>query len=153
MNTELLLKLMRMTTSDNDGEALVAIRKANAMLAAEKKDWEDLIVRSSQVRSQDNSFRTPPSQRKPPPSRNPYADAWKRANPRPRTRPEPDSDLLDSMLDVVLAEVDLSSSFYDLVRSIKRQFDEKGTISERQAEVVRNAYNRAMKNKRGQRAR
>jgi hypothetical protein len=40
---ELLIKLMGMTTSANDGEALVAVRKANELLAANKWSWEKLI--------------------------------------------------------------------------------------------------------------
>lgn len=40
---DLLLKLLRLTESDTDGEALSAIRKANALLKANKWDWEKLL--------------------------------------------------------------------------------------------------------------
>lgn len=40
---ELLIKILGMTTSDNDGQALVAIRKANALLDAAGWTWERLI--------------------------------------------------------------------------------------------------------------
>jgi len=40
---ELLLKLLKMTTSDNDGEALTALRKANALLRSAGWDWDKLI--------------------------------------------------------------------------------------------------------------
>jgi len=40
---ELLIKLLRMTTSDNDNEALMGIRKANALLTAAGWDWQKLI--------------------------------------------------------------------------------------------------------------
>ena len=39
-----LQKLMAMTTSDNDGEALNAIRRANDLLAKNGKSWSDFIV-------------------------------------------------------------------------------------------------------------
>lgn len=41
---ELLLKLLRMTTSSNDGEAIVAIRKANELLQSAGWDWDKLIA-------------------------------------------------------------------------------------------------------------
>lgn len=40
---ELLLKLLKMTTSSNDGECLTAIRKANALLTSSAWDWDMLI--------------------------------------------------------------------------------------------------------------
>lgn len=41
---ELLLKLLKMTASDNDGEALTAIRKATALLAFAGWDWDRLLA-------------------------------------------------------------------------------------------------------------
>lgn len=40
---ELLLKLLKMTTSTNDAEALVAMRKANALLASAGWTWDRLL--------------------------------------------------------------------------------------------------------------
>jgi len=61
---ELLIKLLRMTTSDNDGEALTALRKANAFLNAAGWDWERLI--HGKIRIIEDPFKnlgTPPSGR------------------------------------------------------------------------------------------
>lgn len=52
---ELLLKLLKMTTSDNDGEALTAIRKANALLSASAWDWDQLI--HSKIRIIEDPFK------------------------------------------------------------------------------------------------
>ena len=41
---ELLTKLLKMTTSSNDGEALTAIRKANDVLATAGWDWDRLMA-------------------------------------------------------------------------------------------------------------
>lgn len=41
---ELLLKMLKMTTSDNDGQALVAIRKANALMESAGWDWDRLFA-------------------------------------------------------------------------------------------------------------
>lgn len=38
-----LTKLLAMTTSDSDGEALNALRLANRMLTAEKLTWEEVL--------------------------------------------------------------------------------------------------------------
>jgi hypothetical protein len=42
MNVEMLTKLMMMTTSSHDGEALNAIRMANQMLSKHKLSWQDV---------------------------------------------------------------------------------------------------------------
>lgn len=41
---DLLLKMLNMTTSDNDGVALVAIRKCNTLLQASGWTWEKLLA-------------------------------------------------------------------------------------------------------------
>lgn len=38
-----LLKILRLTTSPNDHEALAAIRKANEMLSSNDTSWDKLI--------------------------------------------------------------------------------------------------------------
>lgn len=40
----LLVKLLKMTTSSNDGEALVAVRKANQLLAEAGWDWDRVMA-------------------------------------------------------------------------------------------------------------
>lgn len=40
---DLLIKIMRMTESDNENMQLVALRKANSLLKEEKWDWERLL--------------------------------------------------------------------------------------------------------------
>ena len=40
---KMFLKLMSLTTSSFDGEALNAIRMANAVLARTNQTWEDLL--------------------------------------------------------------------------------------------------------------
>lgn len=42
MDVEKFTKLMKMTTSSHDGEALNALRMANAMLSRHKLDWSDI---------------------------------------------------------------------------------------------------------------
>lgn len=126
MNTELLLKLMRMTTSDSDGEALVAIRKANAMLAAEKKDWSDVLGGSNKSPPIPSNWRTPPSKR-----------------PAPTYRASGVS--VDVMLDVLLKTVPRRHSFYDYVKSVHSRHTLYGSITQKQYEVIDKAYMREMR--------
>ena len=43
IDKERLIRLLRMTESDRDAEALIAIRKSNQMLRAHNKSWSDVI--------------------------------------------------------------------------------------------------------------
>lgn len=53
-----LRKLMQMTTSDNDHEALASLRAANAILAAHELSWERVFSRTVTVV---NEFEPAPS--------------------------------------------------------------------------------------------
>lgn len=44
MNIEKIVKLLNLTTSDSDGEALNAIRLANSILRKANRTWSDLIT-------------------------------------------------------------------------------------------------------------
>ena len=56
-----LIKMLGMTASSHDGEALVAIRKANALLAESNMNWHEFLM---SFRISDQSYMTPPSKRK-----------------------------------------------------------------------------------------
>lgn len=95
----LLLKLLRMTTSDNDGEALTAMRKANELLASAGWDWEKLLagkivmvgdpfgnVAVPEARRNNSSFTSPP-----PPAPPPRPAPMRPAPAPPRSTPPPPS--------------------------------------------------------------
>lgn len=52
MNVDGFIKLMMMTTSSYDNEALVAIRKANAILASANLTWEEFVLGLQKMPSQ-----------------------------------------------------------------------------------------------------
>jgi hypothetical protein len=52
---ELLIKLLRMTESDNDPEALTALRKVNAFMRSAGWDWEKLV--NSKIRIIEDPFK------------------------------------------------------------------------------------------------
>lgn len=80
----LLCKLLKMTTSNNDGEALVAIRKANEQLAKVGGDWEKLFFGKVTVIA--DPFE---NLRKPPPAKAPYGDVARPVPQPPWTQPAP----------------------------------------------------------------
>lgn len=54
MNLEKVVKLLNLTTSDSDGEALNAIRAANAFLAKTRVTWND-VIESKRARRTESS--------------------------------------------------------------------------------------------------
>lgn len=85
---ELLLKLLKMTTSSNDGECLTAIRKANALLLSSAWDWDMLI--HAKIRIIEDPFKnlgTPPTGAKAPANSGSYAPTPGASTPpRPPTQ-------------------------------------------------------------------
>jgi hypothetical protein len=89
---ELLIKLLKMSTSPNDGEALISIRKANDLLKTAGWDWEKLIhgkikviedpFKSVDVPLNRNAHSAPPPAPRPRPAPPPF-------NPPPPPRPAP----------------------------------------------------------------
>lgn len=95
---ELLLKMLNMTTADNDGQALVAIRKANALLASSGWTWEKLLLGKivvvadpfANIKSPDSSKKSASSGSAPPPRPQPAApNAGWGSSPPPFKRPTP----------------------------------------------------------------
>lgn len=95
-NLGLLIKLLKMTTSSNDAEAIVAMRKANEQLIKFGGDWERLLLGKVTVigdpfagldtppppRAHDAAAPMPPSRPAPPPP--PYS-----YTPPPPRPPQP----------------------------------------------------------------
>lgn len=55
MDMQKLSKLMMLTTSDNDYEALASLRKANSLVSAGGKTWSDLLLSVTHKPSKDNT--------------------------------------------------------------------------------------------------
>jgi hypothetical protein len=104
---ELLLKLLKMTTSSNDAECLVAIRKANAVLKGANWDWDKLIAGKIKVIADPfSSISTPPSSGgmninvpRRPAATAPYQPPQSRYKPKPQyTPPPPPKNTIDSTM-------------------------------------------------------
>jgi hypothetical protein len=86
---ELLLKLLKMTTSSHDGEALAAVRRANSLLSSAGWDWDRLLAGKIVVVADPfSSIPTPDQYAKP--TTSPQAPKPPRApQPPPRQPPTP----------------------------------------------------------------
>lgn len=125
MDTTRLIKLLNLTTSPEDGEALSAVRFANALLAKEGKTWEQ-VLNSSGPSIGDIFSHTwrPPA--------NPYV------NPALRDR-----EKIMRMFDAVLYSV--KSSAREFIESLHEQFLDRGSLSQKQYDALEKFYNNAQR--------
>ena len=119
MNQEKFTRLMIMTTSSFDGEALNAIRMANAMLAEHNFNWEDFISGKMQAKAI--------------------------PQPRPRSRRMDQHGEDANLIEEAKESVNQKASFYKVIESISNWFDDKGFITDRQREVLQRAVEEARK--------
>ncbi len=94
-----LIKLMQMTTSANDTEALLAVRKANEQMQKLGKSWEELLTsRLTIIADPFESLQAPPQRKTAPPPANhppftpsppPPPTPQPQSSPRPQWTPPP----------------------------------------------------------------
>jgi hypothetical protein len=113
----MFVKLMGMTTSPHDGEALNALRKANAMLAASNLTWQELlaVTSPSQPRQQPATFRDVPSEQK----------------------KHTDSKEIDRLFEQAFHRA--RGSFREFLESIHDWWETKKFLTERQYQALRKA--------------
>lgn len=124
----LFIKLMQMTTSSHDAECLVAIRKANALLAEANVNWEEFLAAlDAQSRS---SYMTPPSKRKQQAAPSEFHDV--------DTKHTNDAEI-DALFEQVYDRVPSGCSFYEFVQSVHDFWTQKGYLTEKQYQAIRRA--------------
>lgn len=107
--------MMERTTSENDNEALVALRAANRLLARENLTWTRVLDRSVSVAVPFESRSTAEGQT--------------------------DEEEMEALFDVALNKTK-AGSFRDTLQSIYDQWQANGRISPRQRQVVEEAAER-----------
>ena len=136
---EQFVKLMMMTTSDRDPEALTAIRKANALLKAEGKNWEELItglvpMENDRPRQEEPSPRRRPREETPP---------WEEAGVEVPSRGSPNyRAFIDEAFEEALAKVRKGSSFRNTVENIHQWWQDKNFLTDPQLRVILKAAGR-----------
>ena len=92
LNLELLIKLLKLTASSNDSEALLAMRKAHEVLTKFGGDWEALLHGKVTVIADPFTVAAPPPpQHHAPPPRAPVAPTPRKYTPTPQTYGTPAS--------------------------------------------------------------
>ncbi len=136
-----LIKVMAMTQSANDGEALNAIRMANEMLKVKKLDWDKAIAGTSKVSDAYSAIRNAPQYR--PPPRQQMRPSGRGTTDTMPNRPQ--SQFTDRNIPRMIESLlrDTKGDFRDMLQSFKEQWDNRHYLTERQYEVLFNAYERA----------
>jgi hypothetical protein len=142
---ETFVKLMMMTTSTSDGEALTAIRKANTLLKAEGKNWEELITGLVPMEPDRPPREEPSPRRRPRTETPPWADDqeeddWKAHVPH-RHSPEYQTFIFGAF-EEALAKVRKGSSFRNTLESIHQWWQDKHFLTDAQLRVVLKAAGR-----------
>jgi len=128
----ILIKMLGMTGSKHDGEALVAIRKANALLAENNLNWEQVLSSITQTVSR-SSYATPPSKR-----RN-AAPSWGDVNAAARDDQHHDSDEVDKLFEAAYDNTTPKSSFYEFLESVHTFWTERGYLTTAQYQAIKRA--------------
>lgn len=116
---EQFTKLMMMTTSPNDNEALTAIRKANAMLAASNNNWQDFIKGKVKMVS---TYETQTDSD----SSNKHTNAQE----------------INMWFDEICSNPRTSLGFLDFIESVRSWWEQKGFLTDKQYEAIKSAYER-----------
>jgi hypothetical protein len=127
-----LSKLLALTTSDNDHEAIGCIRAANRMLAAEKLSWEEVLAGPV------TNFTVTVTRR---PDEPPQSDgAWSAPHLR-------DKVIIDLMFRTVYAQPRTDNDeFWQFMDSIHHRWEQHGNLTQSQYWALKRSYNRARKN-------
>lgn len=138
---ELLRKLLNMTTSSNDAEALVAMRKANSILSSSGWSWDQLLAGKIRLIGDPWKGMAPTA-----PRESAAARAAKASPPRQAPRPPPPRQYID--IDGIAwptqASVDLANQQIRARRNARKYIDVDGGTWSSQADCDRaNAQIRA----------
>jgi len=124
LNIQMLIKLLAMTTSPNDGEALNAVRMANAALARHNANWDE-VLRGKVPMVDVDPFAKAPS--------------IGRMRGDPVIKHTDASEIEDYF--TILTSRDLGT-FKAYVDDVYKWWQEKGFLTEKQYNVIKNAAQR-----------
>ncbi len=140
MDRERLTKLLALTTSDIDAEALAAIRMANKMLTVEKLTWGEILAAGgTTINISLARTRTPNTA----PFSTGESEDWL---PPHLT----DKVLIDAMFRAIFAQPRSDNEeFWQWVDSVHHYWHENGRLTPRQYQGIRRTYSRIMQHAAG----
>lgn len=122
-----LKKLMMLSTSDNDAEALASLRKATALLLTHGHTWEQCLDRVVKVINEVEDGAG-------------YGSGEISRQPAPRRTDDEDAEM-DRLFEDALDGA--AGSFRDTLLDMQAQWERQRWLSARQRQVVRDAAERA----------
>lgn len=129
----LFIKLMMLTTSDNDNEALLALRKANAALARQNMNWEEFLNGQSFVYQREETKQKEEKQ-----------DDRASDKPRVYTRGQYGRQI-DILFEILFNSVPPTSSFRHFVKDVHKWWIEKEFLTPSQYDAIRRSAMRAQR--------
>lgn len=135
-----LIQFMGMTFSNGDGEALTALRKANALLHAEGMSWADVLeVKPPPVGMPTGrpkyDFRTPPSRR----GSGSYGAKVHRKKPDPERGRNEGSDIQDMLSELAARKHDMHTMMF--IASINDHWERMSYLTDPQYGALKNVFN------------
>lgn len=115
-----LIKCLELTASDNDGEALNAIRKANSFRAKIGKTWTELFFTNKVIHQPSYSYKPPKIYKK-------------------KTAGAATCSRINKIL-VFLLNKNLSDGAKTFVKSLNEQFEENNTLTDKQIAALERIY-------------
>jgi hypothetical protein len=140
IDREKLCKLMRMTESENDGEALNALRAANRMLLAEQVNWFEVLgmPRGKRQTPYDPTRKTPEQANE---ERRKAAE-WARAEDR-KAREAQMEKVYDPNIGTMFAYVkahNRESSLATLLHAMQEYYLQEGYLNKQQYDALKRTY-------------
>lgn len=126
MDKERLIKLLMMTTSDNDGEALNAMRMANKMVKSSGLGWEDLLNTARHMSISISHHAAPATRYK-------AEENWS----PPHLRDQP---VIDMMFRTILAHPH-ADGYREFLESVHQWWLDRKSLTQSQYNAIRRAYN------------
>jgi hypothetical protein len=129
------IKLMMLTTSENDSEALVALRKANALLAEANVNWEEFLNAVSASKAVAQSSKAPTTHAKAPwEDDDGFSDVGRDARGH-----YTDADEIDRLFEKAYANTRPSSGFREFLDSVHAWWEGNRFLTEKQYAAIRKA--------------
>ena len=123
------LKVMEMTTSSHDNEALTAMRKANTLLAEQNMTWTELLRAKVKFTRASSTAEERTDK------------AYREDGERKGHHYGPDEEL-DAMFQDLVESIPAESTFRNTVLDVLQWWEEKGFLTARQYEMICNAHSR-----------
>jgi hypothetical protein len=127
------VKLMMLTTSEHDHEALVAIRKANAMLAQANVNWEEFLTAVEATRQQ--AAPSKPQTRSANRSED-FEDVGQSGGKYT------DADTINHLFDQAYRQTSSTSSFREFLDSVHTYWEVNGYLTKAQFEAIQRSASR-----------